>query len=54
LADGKFAKVVHDPIVRAILLIDLEYATVLGVAGGENARRLAGQENPRVSTMAVG
>jgi hypothetical protein len=37
----------------AVLFVDLEDARVLGVAGGENLRRLTLQENCGVSAAAV-
>ena len=50
----EFAEVVDDTFVGAVLFIDLQDATVFGVGGREDARRLARQEDAGVGAMAVG
>jgi hypothetical protein len=54
VADGELAEIVYHAVVRAVLFVDLEDAPVLGVAGREDARLLAGQEDAGVGAMAVG
>jgi hypothetical protein len=52
-ADLELAEIVYDAQVGFVLFVDLHDAGVLGVARGENSRRLTGEKNPGVSAMAI-
>lgn len=53
VAEPELAEVIAYAVVGAVLFVDLQDATVFGVGGGKNARRLAGQEKTGVGAMAI-
>ena len=53
MAEAEFAEVIHDALVRAVLLVDLQDTGVLGVAGRENTRGFAGQKDAGVGAVAI-